>query len=196
MLTTRLQVFCLSRSSSHTFRDRTDRAAKYDSAPLSTTLGPFYSSLPSPSPLSASQIDLIARIVPSVSWSTETKLRASGGWGEWHDACAELHCVQDADRLDAVGAVGIMRCAAFSGAKGRVLLDGRDGDDSAEGHFADKLLKIRDRMKTACGKEEAERRHATVRPSEPHVAFRRRGRWLARAPGHVQRPGTWESQHR
>ena len=115
-------------------------------------MSPFYtavstsaaSSRPS---ITTDQIELIGRIVPSVSWSTEAKLRKAGAWTEWHDTCAELHCVQDADRLDAIGAVGIMRCSAFSGAKGRILLDEGDGKGSAEGHFDEKLLKIRDRMK-------------------------------------------------
>jgi uncharacterized protein len=87
------------------------------------------------------------QIVPNVSWSTESKLRKAGEWTDWHNTCPELHAVQDADRLDAVGAVGVMRCAAFSGVKGRRLLDDAEGSDSAEGHFADKLLLIRDRMK-------------------------------------------------
>lgn len=129
--------------------------AKYDTVPLAETLAPFYASLPDPdsiengtdSSISSSQIDFISKIVPSVSWTTESKLRASGGWTEWHDTCPELHCVQDADRLDAIGAVGILRCAAFSGAKGRVLVDDGQGGNSAEGHFGDKLLQIRDRMK-------------------------------------------------
>jgi uncharacterized protein len=40
-----------------------------------------------------------------------------------------------------------MRCAAFSGVKGRLLLDDDTGEGSAEGHFEEKLLRIRDRMK-------------------------------------------------
>ena len=55
--------------------------------------------------------------------------------------------MQDADRLDAVGAVGVMRCAAFSAVTSRRLLNDDAGADTAEGHFADKLLLIRDRMK-------------------------------------------------
>ncbi|KIK55110.1 hypothetical protein GYMLUDRAFT_248911 [Collybiopsis luxurians FD-317 M1] len=104
----------------------------------------------------------IALIVDNVSWSTEKKLRAAGKWTKWHDECVELHCVQDADRLDAIGAFGILRCAAFSATQNNPLHT--PAGDAAEGtsamqHFADKLIHIRDRLKTEPGKQLAVKRH-------------------------------------
>ncbi|KAG8935385.1 hypothetical protein FRC02_008190 [Tulasnella sp. 418] len=52
------------------------------------------------------RLKLITKIVENVSWTTEKKLIAQGGIEEWHKSCKELHCVQDADRLDGIGGFG------------------------------------------------------------------------------------------
>ncbi|KAL9714009.1 hypothetical protein Ac2012v2_002316 [Leucoagaricus gongylophorus] len=49
---------------------------------------------------------LISDVVKNVSWTAEKKIREQGSWSSWHETCLELHCVQDADRLDAIGAFG------------------------------------------------------------------------------------------
>jgi uncharacterized protein len=95
------------------------------------------------------QVELILRVIPHVSWSTEQKLRRSDAWPSWAGSCAELHAVQDADRLDAVGGIGVLRCAAFSGVRGRRLLEEGGSTDGCEGHFYDKLLKIVDFIKVS-----------------------------------------------
>ena len=61
--------------------------------------------------------------------------------------------VQDADRLDAIGAVGIARTFAFGGEHGRSL-------DESIRHFHEKLLLLKDMMNTQTGREMAEERHA------------------------------------
>lgn len=67
--------------------------------------------------------------------------------------------VQDADRLDALGAIGIARTFAYSGWKGR-LIHHPDQADTAIAHFYDKLLRLKDLMNTSYAKELAEPRHA------------------------------------
>ncbi|KAJ0165407.1 Uncharacterized protein CTA2_11347 [Colletotrichum tanaceti] len=64
----------------------------------------------------------------------------------------ELAVVQDADRLDAIGAVGVGRCFTFGGAKGSQSLD-----DSIL-HFEEKLVKLEGMMKTDAGRELARER--------------------------------------
>ncbi|MBO4880283.1 MAG: HD domain-containing protein [Firmicutes bacterium] len=65
----------------------------------------------------------------------------------------EAKVVQDADRLDAIGAIGIARTFAYGGEHGRSL------DESVQ-HFYDKLLLLKDLMNTEAGKALAEERHA------------------------------------
>ncbi|HEX7630796.1 MAG TPA: HD domain-containing protein [Lacunisphaera sp.] len=79
----------------------------------------------------------------------------------------EAKVVQDADRLDALGAAGLARCLMLGGAMGRPLYvpedpfcERRTPDDRAScvDHFYTKLLKLEGTMQTAGGREEARRR--------------------------------------
>ena len=65
----------------------------------------------------------------------------------------EGRIVQDADRLDAIGAIGIARTFAYGGKHGRTL-------DSSIEHFHEKLLLLKAMMHTEKAKELAESRHA------------------------------------
>jgi uncharacterized protein len=84
----------------------------------------------------------------------------------------EAKVVQDADRLDALGAIGLARCIAVGAALGRPVYEPRDPfcqerepDDSGASvdHFYTKLLKLAGTMQTAAGRREAERRTAFLR---------------------------------
>ena len=85
---------------------------------------------------------------------------------------AEARVVQDADRLDALGAVGIARCLMLGATMGRPLYDPdepfplrRPPDDAVSSldHFFTKLLRLAGTMTTAAGRAEAERRTETLR---------------------------------
>ena len=64
--------------------------------------------------------------------------------------------VQDADRLDAIGAIGIARTFAYGGAHGRSIMDSIK-------HFDDKLLLLKNEMNTEEGKRIAKTRHDYIK---------------------------------
>ncbi|KAI0383190.1 hypothetical protein F5Y04DRAFT_30691 [Hypomontagnella monticulosa] len=68
----------------------------------------------------------------------------------------ELAVVQDADRLDAIGSIGIGRTFTFSGSRQSSMTDSIQ-------HFDDKLLKLESMMKTEVGRELAKERTARMR---------------------------------
>ena len=89
------------------------------------------------------QIEQICKVINGVSFSKNKGIRPDTPEGK---------IVQDADRLDAMGAIGIARTFAFGGERGRSL------EDSIQ-HFYDKLLLLKDEMNTEAGKEIAKARH-------------------------------------
>lgn len=72
--------------------------------------------------------------------------------------------MRDADRLDAIGAIGVGRAFAFGGAHGRTLWD-ESGEcrDTTIAHFEDKLLLLAEGMSTQAGRSLAAGRGAYLR---------------------------------
>ena len=112
----------------------------------------------------AETIDRVCAIVAGVSFR--------GAGVETPMPTPEGRVVQDADRLDALGAIGIARAFAYGGSRGRPLHDPgsapeahdsfeayRAGTGATTNHFHEKLFLLRDRMHTAAARRVAEGRH-------------------------------------
>ena len=93
--------------------------------------------------LPKADIDFLLMGIPYISFRKYPKLDNS--------VPLEIRIVQDADRIDAMGAVGIARTFAYGGAKGRDLQE-------SLAHFEEKLLKLYDLLSTPEGKKFAKDR--------------------------------------
>ena len=95
-----------------------------------------------------------------------------GGNFEQKFTSVELDVVQDADRLDAIGAIGIARTFNYGGFKNRALYDPeitpnsgmtkeeyKNNNSPTLNHFYEKLLLLKDKMNTQTGMQIAEERH-------------------------------------
>ncbi len=110
------------------------------------------------------RVEKIVEIVKEISFKgmgVTTKMSSKEG-----------EVVQDADRLDAMGAIGIARAFAYGGAKGRPIYDPmikpvchtsfaayKTSTAPTINHFYEKLLGLKERLNTKTGKKEGERRH-------------------------------------
>jgi len=114
-----------------------------------------------------SDTDLAERIATIVS-----EISFKGAGVETPVSSLEAAVVQDADRLDALGAIGIARAFAYGGHKNRPIYDPEiesslhdNFEDYAKkgthtiNHFYEKLLLLKDRMNTDSGSKIAEERH-------------------------------------
>ena len=111
-----------------------------------------------------STIEHVINIIENISYK--------GGNFEKKFLSIELDIVQDADRLDAIGAIGIARAFNYGGFKNRTLYDPKiapntkmskeeykKNDSPTLNHFYEKLLLLKDKMNTETGKQIAQERH-------------------------------------
>jgi len=109
-------------------------------------------------------IDHVVHIIENISFK--------GGNEKQKFKSPELDVIQDADRLDAIGAIGIARCFNYGGYKNRALYDPeikpnlhmtkeeyKASTAPTINHFYEKLLLLKDRMNTKTGKMMAQQRH-------------------------------------
>lgn len=121
--------------------------------------------------LSTETIERIIKIIDSIGFSKT-------GYNPRFDDI-ETKIVYDADKLDAIGAIGIARAFAFGGAKSRPLFDpthlpvseldlaayatnAKSGNNHSVNHFFEKLLRLSKLMQTKVGHELAKQRQATM----------------------------------
>jgi len=113
---------------------------------------------------SRANLQHIIAIIENVSFK-------GGNMARTHESI-ELDVVQDADRLDAIGAIGIARTFNYGGFKNRAIYDPeilpnlnlskeeyKKSTAPTINHFYEKLLLLKDRMNTQTGKEMAAERH-------------------------------------
>jgi len=106
----------------------------------------------------------VERIITNISYK--------GGNFKQTFTSPELDVIQDADRLDAIGAIGIARCFNYGGFKNRAIYNPaiepklnmtkeeyKKSMAPTINHFYEKLLKLKDKMNTVAGKKIAEERH-------------------------------------
>lgn len=109
-------------------------------------------------------IDHVVKIIENISFK--------GGKVARNFSSIELDIVQDADRLDAIGAIGIARAFNYGGFKNRALYDPtiapntsmtkeeyKNNNAPTINHFYEKLLLLKDKMNTVTGKKIALERH-------------------------------------
>lgn len=121
-----------------------------------------------------SKLKVDDKIIEQVAYIVE-HISFKGGTNVHKMKTLEGKIVQDADRLDALGAIGIARVFSFGGAQLRPIYDPNltpvtefktfdeykeaTRNSSSINHFYEKLLKVRDFMNTKTGKKIAETRH-------------------------------------
>lgn len=114
--------------------------------------------------VSPATIDHVIAIIENISFK--------GGRVERQFSSIELDIVQDADRLDAIGAIGIARTFNYGGFKNRALYNPeiapnltmtkdeyKNNEAPTINHFYEKLLLLKDKMNTTKGKQIAQDRH-------------------------------------
>lgn len=112
--------------------------------------------------------DTIAHVVNIIE-----NISFKGGNFEKKFSSKELDIVQDADRLDAIGAIGIARCFNYGGFRNRALYNPeiapqmnmdketyKASTSPTINHFYEKLLLLKDKMNTATGRQIAAQRHS------------------------------------